>query len=121
MNPDIAMAAAQVGLSAIVQMFNSYQGESTRRQWVRDHHRTLLEKVRIEQENLLRYYEMKFSERKVTLEEFYWLLREAVQSGNDVHLQSALYGILDVIKTDPLSDYDQFVRAYQDPDIRLEI
>ena len=121
MNPEFVMAAAQVGLSAIVQMFNSYQGEATRRQWVRDHYKTLLEKVRIEQENLLRYYEMKFSERKAALETFYWLLHEAVQSGNDVHLQSALYGILDIIKTDPLSDYDQFVRAYQDPDIQLEI
>ena len=121
MNPEIAMAAAQVGLSAVVQMFNSYQSEATRRQWIKEHYKTLLEKVRIEQENLLRYYEMKFAERKTSLEHFYWLLHEAVESGNDLHLQSALYGILDIIKTDPLSDYDQFVQAYQDPNTLLEI
>lgn len=121
MNPQLAMAAGQLGLSAIVQMFKSYQSEDTRREWVRTHYATLLEKFRLEQANLLSYYEMKFAERKASLEEFYWLLHEAVKSGNDVHLQSALYGILDVIKTDPLADYDQFVRAFQDPDVQLEI
>ena len=121
MNSQVAMAAAQVGLSAIVKMFNSYQCEETRREWVRTHYATLLEKVRLEQENLLHFYEMKFSERRASLEEFYWLLHEAVESGNDLHLQGALYGILDIIKTDPLADYDQFVRAYLDPNHQLEI
>ena len=121
MNPQIAMAAGQLGLSAIVEMFRAYQCEATQREWVRTHHATLLEKFRLEQENLLRYYEMKFAERRASLEEFYQLLHQAVESGNDFHLQSALYGILDIIKTDPLADYDQFVRAYQDPDVKLEI
>ena len=121
MNPQIAMAAGQLGLSAIVDMFKSYQCEGTRRDWVRTHYSTLLEKFRLEQANLLRFYEMKFAERKASLEEFYQLLHQAVETGNDFHLQSALYGILEVIKTDPLADYDQFVRAYQDPDFQLEI
>lgn len=121
MNPQIAMAAGQIGLTAIVQMFKAYQCEATRREWVRTHNAALLEKFRLEQENLLRYYEMKFAERKASLEEFYQLLHEAVETGNDFHLQSALYGILDIIKTDPLADYDQFVQAYRDPDFQLEI
>ena len=121
MNPQIALKAGQLGLSAIVQMFNSYQQESSRREWVRTHYATLLEKFRLEQESILRYYEMRFAERKASLEELYWLLHEAVKSGNDLHLQGALYGILDIIKTDPLADYDQFVRAYQDPNVQLEI
>ena len=86
-----------------------------------NHYATLSEKLRLEQESLLKFYEMKFSERRASLEEFYRLLHEAVETGNDFHLQAALYGILDIIKTDPLADYDQFVRAYQDPDIQLEI
>ena len=121
MTPQVALVASQLGLSAIVQMFQSYQCEDTRREWIRTHYATLLEKFRLEQANLLRYYEIKFAERKASLEEFYWLLHESVDSGNDVHLQSALYGILDIIKTDPLADYDQFVCAYQDADIQLEI
>ncbi len=121
MNPQVALAAGRLGLSAIVQMFNSYQCEATRREWVRTHYDALLEKVKLEQENLLRYYEMKFAERRESLEHFYWLLHEATENGNALHLQGALYGILDIIKTDPLAEYDKFVLAYQDPDTVLEI
>ena len=38
-----------------------------------------------------------------------------------LHCQGALYGILDIIKTDPLADYDKFVQAFQDPGTVLEI
>ena len=82
---------------------------------------TLLEKVKAEQQSLLRYYEMKFAERRETLVEFYSLLHEAVETGNDLHLQGALYGILEIIKTDPLADYGEFVRAFRDPGTPLEI
>ena len=121
MTPNVAFVAGQAGMSAIVRMFDSYQGERTRREWVRTHYATLLEKVKLEQENLLHYYEMKFAERRESLGHFYWLLHQAVENGNDLHLQSALYGILDIIKTDPLADYDNFVQALQDPDTILEI
>jgi hypothetical protein len=121
MTPQMAFALSQAGISAVAEMFRSYQCEETRREWIRTHYAALLEKVRLEQENLLRYYEMKFKERREGLEHFYLLLHEAVDTGNDLHLQAALYGILDIIKTDPLADYDQFLLAMQDPDTRLEI
>ena len=121
MTPSVALAASKIGLSAIVEMFNSYQGEETRRDWIRTHYATLLKKIEVEQESLLRYYEMKFAERRESLEQIYWLLHQAVESGNDLHLQGALYGILDIIKTDPLADYDKFVQAFQDPGTVLDI
>ena len=121
MNPKIALDAGQVGLAAIVQMFNSYQQEETRRELVRTHYETLLEKFKLEQESLLRYYEMKFAERRESLQHFYWLLHQAVENGDTLQLQGALYGILDIIKTDPLADYEKFALAMRDPDIVLEI
>jgi len=66
-------------------------------------------------------FHLRFAERKETLKNFYQVLHQAVESGNNDHLQAALYGILEVIKTDPLADYDKFVQAYQDPNIQLEI
>ena len=117
----VALLLSDKGLQAIVQMFDSYQREETRREWVRTHYATLLEKIKVEQENLLRYCEMKFAERRESLEHFYWLLHQAVETGNDLHLQGALYSILDIIKTDPLADYDNFVQALQDPGTILEI
>ena len=37
------------------------------------------------------------------------------------HLQGALYGILDIIKTNPVANYDKFVKAFKDPGTVLEI
>ena len=128
MNPQAAALAAKLGiklgekaLEALVQMFNSYQSEATQRAWIRENYATLREIFRLEQEALLRFYELRFAERNASLEHFYWLLHEAVRSGNDLHLQAALFGILDIIKTDPLADYDQFVVAFRDPNVQLEI
>ena len=121
MTSKIAFALSDKGLQTIAQMFNSYQEESTRREWVRTHYATLLKKVKAEQQSLLRYYEMKFAERRETLVEFYSLLHEAVETGSDLHLQGVLYGILEIIKTDPLADYGEFVRAFRDPGTPLEI
>ncbi len=128
MNPQVAMAVSQLslqafklGLQAIVQMYESHEQEESRREWIRAHHETLREKFRLEQEALLRYYELKFAERKASLEELYVVLHEAVKTGNDFQLQGALFGILEIIKTDPLADYDQFALAFRDPDVTLEI
>ncbi len=121
MNPQFALYVGRVSLTAIAQMFDSYQKEETRREWVRTHYATLLEKVTVEQESLLRYYELKFAERRESLQHFYSLLNQAVETGNTLHLQGALYGILEIIKTDPLADYETFVLAMRDPDIVLEI
>ena len=113
MSPQLGIAIAQVGLSQLINVFNTYQQEETSRDIVRTHYQAILEKVRMEQETLLHYYDLKFTERKHTLETFYCLLHQAVESGNNQHLQSALYGILEVIKTDPLADYDKFVQALE--------
>jgi hypothetical protein len=121
MTPRIALVLTDKGIETIAQMFKSYQEEATRREWVRTHYATLLGKVKAEQESLLRYYEMKFAERRETLAEFYSLLHKAVETGNDLHLQGALYGILETIKADPLADYGKFVRTLQDPGTPLEI
>ena len=87
MTPRIALVLTDKGIETIAQMFKSYQEEATRREWVRTHYATLLGKVKAEQESLLRYYEMKFAERRETLAEFYSLLHKAVETGNDLHLQ----------------------------------
>lgn len=121
MNAQIVSDVSQAALSAVAQMFKSYQCEETRRQWVRTHYAILLEKVKLEQESLLHYYEMKFAERRESLEHFYWLLHQAAETGDTIQLQGSLYGILDIVKTDPLADYEKFALAMRDPDIVLEI
>ena len=121
MTQQVALFMLDKSLQAIVRMFNSYQEEGTRREWVRIHYATLLERIKLEQVNLLRYYEMKFAERRESLEHFYELLHKAMETGSDIQLQGALYGILEIIKTNPLADYDNFVRALKDPNTELEI
>ena len=80
MTSKIAFALSDKGLQTIAQMFNSYQEESTRREWVRTHYATLLEKVKAEQQSLLRYYEMKFCRAAGNLGGI--LLATARSSGN---------------------------------------
>ena len=128
MHPQFAMAATKAGLKiaemslpAIVEMFKTYQIEATKRKWIEEHCATLLEMFRTQQENLLHFYELKFAERRASLEQFYELLHHAVETGDVTQLQLALYSILETIKTDPLADYDQFVVAYLDPNVQLEI
>ena len=121
MSPQIGLLIVQLGLPAIVSLYNSYQQETTRRELIKEHYQAFLARLQAEQDALLRYYELKFAERKETLENFYQVLHQAVESGNNDHLQVALYGILEVIKTDPLADYHNFVQAYRDPNIQLEI
>ena len=74
-----------------------------------------------EKEVILTYFEHRFAERKMALEQFYRLLHRAVDSGNDNELQVALNGILGIIQENPLKDFAEFKKNMSNPDFVIEL
>ncbi len=108
-------------LQSISEMYQAHEAAATQQAWIQEYSAVLTRKLELEQEQILRYYELRFAERHEALQEFYDLLHQAVASGNNQHLLFALQSILGIIKLDPLADYDQFVVAYRDTNHVLEI
>ena len=112
---------AQEIISAGVDYLKTRESEQTKREWIRTNHQTFLAVLRAEQESLLTYFEYWFAERRETLREFYLVLHNAVENRDDHQLDAAIVGILGIIKDNPLNDYAEFKRTYNDPDTVLEI
>ena len=49
------------------------------------------------------------------------MLHQAVETGNDHQLDSAIAGILGIIRENPLLEYAEFKRAFSDPDTIIEL
>ena len=77
--------------------------------------------LQIEQETILRYFEMRFAERAEALRHFYGLMDSASESGDNEHLEVAVRGIIGIIKENPLMDYAEFRKALADPMQGIEL
>ena len=64
---------------------------------------------------------MTVREAREALREFYQVLHNDVETGDAHQLDAAICGILGILKGNPLNDYEQFKRAWQDPDTVLEL
>ena len=67
--------------------------------------------IEADRELLLTYFSRRFEERRATLEEFFALLREGASSRNELKVDRALEGILDVVRNSPLKDFEEFRRV----------
>ncbi len=121
----IAQLAANLGsaevLRAGAQYLATLEEERTKREWIRTNHQDFLAAMKAEQETLLAYFEKRFAERRETLQEFYSVLHHAVETGNDHQLDTSIAGILGIIRENPLLDYAEFRRAFEDPDTVIEL
>ena len=121
----VVRLAANLSPQAIIEVGTDYlktlEEERTQREWIRANHQAFLAALKAEQETLLAYFDKRFAERRETLQEFYEVLHHAVETGNDHHLDSSIAGILGIIRENPLLDYAEFKRAFDDPDTVIEI
>lgn len=111
----------QAIIDAGVDYLKAREAEETEREWILANYQAFLYALRTEQEALLTYFEYRFAERREALREFYQVLHDAVESGDAHQLDAAICGILGILKDNPLNDYEQFKRAWQDPDTVLEL
>jgi hypothetical protein len=64
--------------------------------------------IEAERDVLLEYFRLRFSERKHTLDGMFRVLHTAVEDKNDSAMDAALNGILEVVKDNPLKDFETF-------------
>ena len=108
-------------IAGIADYFRTMQVEDTKRQAIIAHRDVLIERITAEKDTLLAYFDHKFAERRVALDEFFELLHHAVASGDNQQLVAALSGILTIIQDNPLDDFASFKEKFQDPDYVVEI
>ena len=70
--------------------------------------------IESEREIILEYFTQRFAERKAALNGFFDVLHAAVQEKNDHAMDTALSGILGIVKDSPLKDFETFRQARAD-------
>ena len=70
--------------------------------------------IEAEREMILEYFQQRFAERRDTLNSFFEVLHTAVQEKNEHAMNTALSGVLGVIKDNPLKDFEAFRQARAD-------
>lgn len=67
--------------------------------------------IESEREIILEYFAQRFAERKAALNGFFDVLHTAVQEKNEHAMDTALSGILGIVKDSPLKDFETFRQA----------
>jgi len=67
--------------------------------------------IESEKEVIFEYFKLRFSERKDALRELFNVLHAAVGQKNEKAMDTALTGILGVLKDNPLKDFESFRQA----------
>ena len=123
-NPAFAFIGAQVippTISGIAESFRVMQEEETKRQAIIANRDVLIARLTAEKETILAYFSHRFAERRAALDEFFELLRHAVDSNDNQQLNAALAGILGIIQDNPLDDFETFKMQFEDPNHVFEI
>jgi len=117
----IAAQAVPETISEIGDYFRALAEEETKRQAITANLDVLIDRITAEKETILEYFSQRFAERRAALDEFFELLRYAVDSCDNHQLNVALAGILGIIQDNPLDDFETFKQQFQDPDYVIEI
>ena len=119
-----AFVASQVippTISGIAECFRTMQEEGTKRQAIMANREVLVARLTAEKETILAYFSHRFAERRAALDEFFELLRHAIDSRDNHQLNVALAGILGIIQDNPLDDFETFKQQFHNPDYVIEI
>lgn len=123
-NPAFVFVASQVippTISGIVDYFRALTEEETKRRAIAANRDFLIARITAERDAILAFFDHRFAERRAALDEFFELLRHAVDSRDNHQLNVALAGILGIIQDNPLDDFETFKMQFQDPDHVFEI
>jgi len=106
-------------VTEVIKHLETRQEEKTKREHIWAKRDAIVTELNNEKEVVLSYFEHRFAERKSTLEQFYHLLHRAVDTGDDKQLQTALIGILGIIQENPLKDFAEFAKDWEDPNFEI--
>ncbi len=101
---------------AVLQEYFSYkkatESEITRREEIQARREIAVATIQAQKEALEQYFHLRFEERATVLSELFKLLDNAVDKQDINGLDGALNGILDVVKDNPLKDFESFRDAF---------
>ena len=117
----LSSADALTILKEAIAYYKTREVEQTKREEIWSKRDVLIVALNNEKDVILTYFEHRFEERKSSLEQFYNLLHKSVGSDNEIELQTALAGILGIIKENPLSDFAEFRKNMSNPDFKSEL
>ena len=108
-------------IEAAADYMKAHEAEETQRQYISAKRDVLITALNHERDALLAYFAHRFAERRSALNEFYDLLRKAVENENTEQMQVSLAGILGIIKDNPLSDLEEFRAQWGNPEFKIEL
>lgn len=80
-----------------------------------------IQNLQNQKEIILAYFEKRFAERKEALQSFYTLLSNSLSTNNEKQLDTALAGIMGIIKDNPLGDFQTFKNNMLNADYEVEL
>ncbi|MDG4807213.1 hypothetical protein O7634_10690 [Micromonospora sp. WMMD1120] len=104
--------------------FQTYQTESTKREYLRTLRETETARIRASQEALRDYLDRVYADRRDTHQRLFASLDQALAAGDTAAVQAVVGGIVEVARTSPLADIGNIVdlkRAMSDPSTIWEL
>jgi hypothetical protein len=108
-------------ISACADYAKTVQLERTKREDIRAQRDKAVAAINSHKEIVLKYFELRFKEREAALSKFFVQLDEGVKTGNNKILDIALHGIVEIIKDNPLSDFESFQKNMAKQGFMLEL
>lgn len=91
--------------------------QKTERERIAAERTVALSAIESEKTIILEYFHQRFAERREALDTLFEVLQSAVRSKDEHGMDTALSGILGILKDNPLSDFDAFRRARENQQI----
>ena len=108
-------------ITQTLEFLRVHEAEETQREYIRAQRDALATALNNERDLLLDYFDKRFAEHRAALDEFFELMRKAVGSKNTDELQTALAGILGVLKDNPLGDLAEFRKNWNNPNYSIDL
>ena len=116
-----ALKAPGDAVRACIEYAKILETEKTERARIRAKRDVAVEAIRSQRDLILKYFELRFAERRQALAKFFEQLGRGARTQDDVILDVALKGIVTIVKDNPLNDFDAFRQSMADPDQLLEL
>ena len=113
--------ALQVILDVASLVIQEERDEREARLEMEARYNAFVQALRTEQETMIAYFDRVFGERDNALQHFYDLMDEATAAGDNEQLETAVSGIVGIIRTNPLMGFEEFQKALADPRETIEL
>jgi hypothetical protein len=106
---------------ACIEYAKVIEAEKTKRAEIRAKRDVAVEAITAQKEIILKYFELRFAERREALTHLFVELDEGLRTKDDKLLDGALSGIVSIVKDNPLKDFEAFCQSMKQPGFLLDL